>query len=76
VTTVGIGAVAGISPEEVLAAVDAVLPAGATDVRLATLDARATEPGLSRPRPGAGGRSPVIPRRTWPACRCVLRRRR
>jgi cobalamin biosynthesis protein CbiG len=46
VTTVGIGAVAGISAEEVLAAVDAVLPAGATDVRLATLDARATEPGL------------------------------
>jgi cobalamin biosynthesis protein CbiG len=46
VTTVGIGAVAGISPEEVLAAVDAVLPAGATDVRLATLDARAMEPGL------------------------------
>jgi cobalamin biosynthesis protein CbiG len=46
VTTVGICAVAGISPEEVLAAVDAVLPAGAADVRLATLDARATEPGL------------------------------
>jgi cobalamin biosynthesis protein CbiG len=44
--TVGIGAVSGVSAEEVLAAVDAVLPAAAADVRLATLDARATEPGL------------------------------
>jgi cobalt-precorrin 5A hydrolase len=45
-TTVGIGAVAGISIEEVLAAVDAVLPAGATGVRLATLDVRAAEAGI------------------------------
>jgi cobalamin biosynthesis protein CbiG len=44
--TVGIGAVSGVSAEEVLAAVDAVLPAAAADVRLATLDARATEPGV------------------------------
>lgn len=44
--TVGIGAVSGVTVEEVLAAVDAVLPAGARDVRLATLDARAAEPGL------------------------------
>jgi cobalamin biosynthesis protein CbiG len=44
--TVGIGAVSGVSAEEVLAAVDAVLPAAAADVRLVTLDARATEPGL------------------------------
>jgi histidinol-phosphate aminotransferase len=46
VTTVGIGAASGITPEEVLAAVDAVLPAGADPVRLATLDARAREPGV------------------------------
>lgn len=55
-TTVGIGAASGVSAEEVLAAVDAVLPPGATDVRLATLDARAAEPGLI----GAAGR------RGWP----------
>jgi cobalamin biosynthesis protein CbiG len=46
VTTVGIGAVSGVAPDEVLAAVDAVLPAGTGGVRLATLDARAREPGL------------------------------
>jgi cobalamin biosynthesis protein CbiG len=46
VTTVGVGAGSGVSVEEVLAAVDAVLPPGAADVRLATLDARAAEPGL------------------------------
>ena len=44
-TTVGIGAVSGVTAEEVLAAVDAVLPPG-TDVRLATLDARAAESGI------------------------------
>ena len=43
---VGIGARSGVSAAEVLAAVDAVLPAGADGVRLATLDARAAEPGL------------------------------
>ena len=42
----GVGAVRGVSAEEVLAAVDAVLPAGARVARLATLDARAAEPGL------------------------------
>jgi cobalt-precorrin 5A hydrolase len=47
VTTVGVGAVSGVTAEEVLAAVDAVLPAGATDVTLATLDIRATEPGVA-----------------------------
>jgi len=46
VTVVGIGATSGIGADEVLAAVDAVLPAGATDVRLATLDARAAEIGV------------------------------
>ena len=46
-TVVGVGAVAGVSAEEVLAAVDAVLPAGVTDVRLATLAARAAEPGIA-----------------------------
>jgi len=44
--TVGVGASAGVSAEDVLAAVDAVLPIGATGVRLATLAARAAEPGL------------------------------
>jgi histidinol-phosphate aminotransferase len=46
--TVGVGAVAGVTAEEVLAAVDAVLPAGARVARLATLDVRAAEPGISR----------------------------
>jgi histidinol-phosphate/aromatic aminotransferase/cobyric acid decarboxylase-like protein len=46
VTTVGIGATAGVGAHEVLAAVDAVLPRGVTDVRLATLDRRAAEAGL------------------------------
>ncbi|TFV70828.1 threonine-phosphate decarboxylase [Blastococcus sp. CT_GayMR20] len=45
-TTVGIGAVSGVGPDEVLAAVDAVLPDGTGGVRLATLDTRAREPGL------------------------------
>jgi cobalt-precorrin 5A hydrolase len=45
-TVVGVGARSGVGVEEVLAAVDAVLPAGAPDVRLATLAARAAEPGL------------------------------
>ncbi|MGY2130045.1 cobalamin biosynthesis protein [Blastococcus sp. SYSU DS0617] len=35
-----------MSAEEVLAAVDAVLPTGAGAVRVATLEARAQEPGL------------------------------
>jgi cobalamin biosynthesis protein CbiG len=45
-TTVGIGAVSGVSAEEVLAAIDGVLPPGTLDVRLATLDARAREAGI------------------------------
>ena len=45
--TVGVGAVPGVSAEEVLAAVDAVLPAGARVTALATLDVRAAEPGLA-----------------------------
>lgn len=45
-TTVGVGAASGVSADEVLAAVDAVLPHGAVDVRLATLDAKAAEPGI------------------------------
>ncbi|MCW2509155.1 MAG: putative Threonine-phosphate decarboxylase [Modestobacter sp.] len=44
--TVGVGASTGVTVEEVLAAVDAVLPAAEGPVRLATLEARATEPGL------------------------------
>ncbi|WP_448642186.1 cobalamin biosynthesis protein [Geodermatophilus sp. URMC 63] len=44
--TVGVGAVSGVRAEEVLAAVDAVLPPGARVTGLATLDARAAEPGL------------------------------
>ncbi len=46
-TTVGVGAVRGVTSDEVLAAVDAVLPPGAADVRLATLDVRAVEPGIA-----------------------------
>jgi histidinol-phosphate aminotransferase/cobalt-precorrin 5A hydrolase len=46
VIVVGVGARPGVEAAEVLAAVDAVLPAGADGVRLATLDARAAEPGL------------------------------
>jgi cobalamin biosynthesis protein CbiG len=46
VTTVGVGASSGVPAAEVLTAVDAVLPAGATGVRLATRDSRAAEPGL------------------------------
>jgi cobalamin biosynthesis protein CbiG len=46
VITVGIGARSGVSAEEVLAAFDAVLPPRAGEVRVATLDARALEPGL------------------------------
>jgi cobalt-precorrin 5A hydrolase len=38
---VGVGATSGATADDVLAAVDAVLPAGADDVRLATLAARA-----------------------------------
>ncbi len=45
--TVGVGAVAGVSADEVLAAVDAALPAGARVAALATLDTRAAEPGLA-----------------------------
>ena len=45
-TVVGIGASSGVTAEEVLAAIDAVLPPGATDVRLATLDVKAAEPGI------------------------------
>jgi cobalamin biosynthesis protein CbiG len=44
--TVGMGARPGVTAEEVLAAVQAVLPTGAREVRLATLEARAAEPGV------------------------------
>ena len=54
--TVGIGAMSGASADEVLAAVDAVLPPGTDDVRLATVDSRASEPGLTR----------AAARRGWP----------
>ena len=58
ITTVGIGAVSGVTAEEVLAAVDAVLPPGCAAVRLATLDVRAGEPGLQA----------AAARRGWPLC--------
>ncbi|NYJ05995.1 cobalamin biosynthesis protein [Petropleomorpha daqingensis] len=38
--TVGVGAASRATVAEVLAAIDAVLPAGADDVRLATVEAR------------------------------------
>jgi histidinol-phosphate aminotransferase len=44
--TVGVGASTGVTADEVLAAVDAVLPDGNGPVRLATIDVRATEPGV------------------------------
>ena len=44
---VGVGARPGVSADEVLTAVDAVLPPGATEVHLVTLDVRAAEPGLA-----------------------------
>jgi cobalt/nickel transport system ATP-binding protein len=47
VRTVGIGAMSGVSADEVLAAIDSVLPPGTDDVRLATVDSRASEPGLT-----------------------------
>jgi cobalamin biosynthesis protein CbiG len=46
VTTVGIGAGSGVGANDVLAAIDAVLPPGACHIRLATLDSRATEEGI------------------------------
>jgi cobalt-precorrin 5A hydrolase len=46
VKVVGIGAASGVGADEVLAAIDAVLPPGSVDVRLATLDARAAEVGV------------------------------
>jgi histidinol-phosphate/aromatic aminotransferase/cobyric acid decarboxylase-like protein len=54
--TIGVGASTGVTVEEVLAAVDAVLPAGQGPVQLATLDARSTEPGLRE----------AAARRGWP----------
>lgn len=45
-TVVGVGTRPGIGAAEVLAAIDAVLPPDADDVRLATLRDRATESGL------------------------------
>jgi len=56
VLTVGVGAATGVTVEEVLAAVDAVLPVAGGPVRLATLDARSTEPGLRE----------AAARRGWP----------
>jgi len=56
VVTVGVGTSPGVPASEVLAAIDAVLPAAAGPVRLATLDARATEPGLRE----------AAARRGWP----------
>ncbi|TKJ16743.1 cobalamin biosynthesis protein [Blastococcus sp. CCUG 61487] len=44
--TVGVGASSGVGADEVLAAVDAVLPAAPGPVRLSTLDAKLAEPGL------------------------------
>jgi cobalamin biosynthesis protein CbiG len=59
--TVGVGAGAGVTADEVLAAVDAALrrlplPAGTVRVRLATLAARAAEPGVTE----------AAARRGWP----------
>jgi cobalamin biosynthesis protein CbiG len=40
VITIGVGASSGATVDEVLAAIDAVLPTGTDDVRLATVEAR------------------------------------
>jgi histidinol-phosphate aminotransferase len=56
VITVGVGASAGVTAEEVLAALDAVVPAPGGPVALATLDVRAAEPGLRE----------AAARRGWP----------
>ncbi|MEI4276888.1 cobalamin biosynthesis protein [Klenkia terrae] len=45
---VGVGARAGVSADAVLAAVDAVVPAGAVVTGLVTLDRRAAEPGVQQ----------------------------
>ena len=45
---VGVGARAGTPADEVLAAVDAVLPPGARVTALATVDRRAAEPGVQQ----------------------------
>jgi cobalamin biosynthesis protein CbiG len=55
-TTVGIGAVSGVSADEVLAAIDAVLSPTPVDVRLVTLDVRARESGIRE----------AAARRGWP----------
>src|SRR3954468_2100349 len=60
-TVVGIGMVPGVTADEVLAAVDAVLPAGRPDVRLATLDTRADEPGLVEAAARRGWRVDAYP---------------
>ena len=54
--TVGVGASTGATADEVLAAVDAVLPPVGGPVRLATLDVRAAEPALRE----------AASRRGWP----------
>ncbi|MGY1839868.1 MULTISPECIES: Rv2231c family pyridoxal phosphate-dependent protein CobC [unclassified Modestobacter] len=54
--TVGVGARSGVTADEVLAAIDAVLPPDAGPVVLATLDVRAAEPGLRE----------AAARRGWP----------
>lgn len=54
--TVGVGASTGATVEEVLAAVDAVLPGGDLPVALATLDTRAAEPVIQQ----------AAARRGWP----------
>jgi cobalamin biosynthesis protein CbiG len=53
---VGVGATSEATVDEVLAAIDAVLPAGADDVRLATLEARSEVVG----RAGAQRGWPVL----------------
>src|SRR3954468_15971645 len=60
-TVVGIGMVPGVTADEVLAAVDAVLPAGRPDVRLAPLATRADEPGLVEAAARRGWRVDAYP---------------
>jgi cobalamin biosynthesis protein CbiG len=58
---VGVGARAGTPADEVLAAVDAVLPPGVRVTTLATVDRRAAEPGVQAAAAARGWRLVGLP---------------
>ncbi len=71
---VGVGASRGVSAAEVLSLIDTVLEeAGLSPLSvaaLATVDAKADEPGITRRRPGAAGRWSATRPRSWPPWTC------